>query len=260
LDQKIDVLDHGFVRLVDHMGTDISVSRAARISYDAAWRPGDLDGSDSRLIRRLWNDHHTSPFESIVFTFEIFAPIFVFRQWHRHRTWSYNELSGRYRELPEVFYLPNARDVGVQSKDNKQGRTVGDVMALVARRAREIERIEAHNKAGFELYRDLLESEWPRELARSHLPLSTYSHMFGTVNLLNLFRFMMLRSHPHAQMEIRVYSDAMAELARTIAPVCVEVFEAKAKRQVVIDRMLNFLKIKHRSVEDLEALAMKEFT
>jgi thymidylate synthase (FAD) len=262
LDKKISVLDHGYARLVDHMGSDLSVSRAARVSYDAAWRAGDIDGSDGRLIKRLWNDHHTSPFEAVVFTFEIFAPIFVFRQWHRHRTWGYNELSGRYKELPEIFYLPNARDVGVQATDNKQGRETSDKVALIARRMVQLDRIKRHNEDGFQLYRELLNDEefpWPRELARSHLPLSTYSHMFGTVNLLNLFRFLMLRAHPHAQMEIRVYAEAMTELAREIVPVCVQVFEAKAKRQVQIDRMLSFLKIKNRSVEELEALAMKEF-
>ena len=91
--------------------------------YDAApWRAGEDQGSDARLIRYLWKNHHTTPFEAVTFTFEIKAPIFVFRQWHRHRTWSYNELSGRYRELPEEFYIPDPEAIGVQSKVNKQGR------------------------------------------------------------------------------------------------------------------------------------------
>ena len=90
---RIDVLDHGFVRLIDAMGSDISVSSGgSRLSYDAAWRAGEDQGSDAKLIRYLWNNHHTTPFEAVSFTFEIKAPIFVFRQWHRHRTWSYNEL------------------------------------------------------------------------------------------------------------------------------------------------------------------------
>jgi thymidylate synthase (FAD) len=109
-----DVLDHGFVRLVDSMGSDLSIARAARVSYDAAWRAGEDQGSDARLINYLWRNHHTSPFEAVTFTFEVKAPIFVFRQWHRHRTWSFNELSARYRELPEEFYLPDIDKIGAQ--------------------------------------------------------------------------------------------------------------------------------------------------
>lgn len=100
----VPVLDHGFVRLVDWMGDDCSVVRAARVSYDAAWRAGEDEKGDERLIRYLWKHKHTTPFEAVTFTFEVKAPIFVFRQWHRHRTWSYNELSARYRELPEEYY------------------------------------------------------------------------------------------------------------------------------------------------------------
>src|SRR6185437_10165910 len=119
---KIDVLDHGFVRLVESKGGDISIVRAARVSYDAEWRAGENEGSDARLIRYLWKNAHTSPFEHVVFTFEVKAPIFVLRQWHRHRTWSFSELSARYRELPEEFYVPKPEHIGVQSKDNKQMR------------------------------------------------------------------------------------------------------------------------------------------
>jgi thymidylate synthase (FAD) len=120
----IDVLDHGFVRLVDHMGDDLSIVRAARVSYDAAWRAGEDQGSDERLIRYLWKNHHTTPFEAVTFTFEVKAPIFVLRQWHRHRTWSYNELSARYSELPEEYYVPDPKNIGcAESEANKQGRT-----------------------------------------------------------------------------------------------------------------------------------------
>jgi thymidylate synthase (FAD) len=108
-DHRIDLLDHGFVRLVDWMGDDLSVVRAARVSYDAAWRTGKDQGSDRRLIGYLWKHRHTSPFEAVTFTFEVKAPIFVLRQWHRHRTWSFNELSARYRGLPEEFYVPRPK-------------------------------------------------------------------------------------------------------------------------------------------------------
>jgi thymidylate synthase (FAD) len=220
----INVLDHGFVRLVDHMGSDISVSRAARVSYAAEWRAGVDEGSDSRLINRLWRDHHTSPFEAVTFTFEVKAPIFVFRQWHRHRTWSYNELSARYRVLPEEFYLPDPQQIGVQSKDNKQGRTVDPIQQH--NRELEVRMLREQCEEAFKLYKTLLDSDWPRELARSVLPVNTYSHMFASVDLLNLLRFLTLRDHEHAQYEIRVYAEAMRDLIRTVVPVCVDAWES----------------------------------
>lgn len=217
---KIDVLDHGFVRLVDSMGGDVSVSRAARVSYDAAWRAGESEGSDAKLIRYLWKNHHTTPFEAVTFTFEVKAPIFVFRQWHRHRTWSFNELSARYRELPEEYYVPDPANIGVQSKNNKQGRQKDD-----RSRAGEVYYFECAIKKAFEQYRILLAKEWPRELARSVLPVATYSHMFATVDLLNLMKFLTLRCDPHAQFEIRAYAEALRELARPVAPVCIKAWE-----------------------------------
>jgi thymidylate synthase (FAD) len=99
----INVLDHGHVRLIESMGSDLSIVRNARVSYDAEWRAGDDEGKDVKLLNYLVKNHHTSPFESCVFTFDVKAPIFVFRQWHRHRTWSFNEISARYSELPEEF-------------------------------------------------------------------------------------------------------------------------------------------------------------
>jgi thymidylate synthase (FAD) len=221
--EKIDVLDHGYVRLVDSMGTDLSVARAARVSYDAAWRAAEDRGSDAKLIGYLWRNHHTTPFEAVTFTFEIKAPIFVFRQWHRHRTWSYNELSARYRPLPEEFYLPKPDYVGVQSTDNKQGRHAG---GDVAERQEEIIALKEACAASFRVYNRLLTAGWPRELARSVLPVSTYSHMFATVDLLNLLKFLTLRCDGHAQYEIRVYADAMRELVRPIVPVTIKAWES----------------------------------
>jgi thymidylate synthase (FAD) len=221
--QTIKLLDHGHIRLVDWMGTDESVVRAARVSYDAVWRAGRDEGSDTRLINYLWNHKHTSPFESVQFTFDVKAPIFVFRQWHRHRTWSYNELSARYRELPEEYYIPSPTVIGTQSKDNKQGRQLDP--ELEKQREDEIVNYRDHCHDAFMLYRSLLKEGWPRELARSVLPLSTYSHMFATVSLLNLFKLITLRSDQHAQYEIRVYSDAMLKLIEPIVPVCVGAFK-----------------------------------
>jgi thymidylate synthase (FAD) len=210
----MEVLDHGYVKLVDHMGSDLSIVRAARVSYDAAWRAGDDQGSDERLINYLWSHRHTTPFEAVTFTFEVHAPIFVFRQWHRHRTWSFNELSARYRELTAEFYVPDAMQIGSQSTNNKQGRTLDATDRLT-----EVELYESSCRDAFDVYRGLLEFGWPRELARSVLPVSTYSTMFATVNLLNFLKFLTLRCDAHAQYEIRVYADAMLELIKPIVPV-----------------------------------------
>lgn len=220
---RIDVLDHGFVRLVDSMGSDLSIVRAARVSYDADWRAGEDTGSDHRLINYLWANAHTSPFEAVSLTFEVKAPIFVFRQWHRHRTWSYNEVSARYTELPEESYVPAVAQITGQSSSNKQMRTNEqhpDAHLLQSM-------IEAQSYASFKAYQTMLELGCPRELARSVLPMGTYSHMFATVNLLNLFRFLTLRCHEHAQYEIRVYAEAMRELAKCVAPVAVAAWESK---------------------------------
>jgi thymidylate synthase (FAD) len=222
---KIDVLDHGFVRLVDSMGNDLSIVRAARVSYDAAWRAGENEASDIKLINYLWKHKHTTPFEAVTFTFEVKAPIFVFRQWHRHRTWSYNELSARYRELPEEFYVPNPEDIGTQSKDNKQARLIHAASGDVAEQYNS-DRIRQACEGSFKTYRDLLARGVPREIARSVLPVATYSHMFATVNLLNLFRFLTLRCDEHAQYEIRMYAEAMKVLALHVAPICVGAWEA----------------------------------
>lgn len=229
---KIDVLDYGFVRLVDHMGSDVSIARAARVSYDAAWRAGEDEGSDKRLVNYLWKNRHTTPFESVTFTFEVKAPIFVFRQWHRHRTWSFNELSARYKELPEEFYIPEIKNIGVQSKNNKQGRdTFGEISECgfelanrITERKFEIERLRSACESAFITYHGLIKTGWPRELARMVLPLNTYSQMFCTVDLLNLLKFIRLRSDSHAQYEIQVYSNALEALITPIVPVAMEAF------------------------------------
>lgn len=218
-----NVLDHGFVRLVDYMGSDLSIVRSARVSHDAAWRAGEDQGSDTRLINYLWRNRHTTPFESVTFTFEVKAPIFVFRQWHRHRTWSFNEVSARYTELPEEFYVPAPEVIGVQSKNNKQARDLSPITdEFRAQCNADIIRNACEDI--FRAYHDLLSFGVPRELARIVLPVATYSHMFATVNLLNLFKFIGLRSHLHAQYEIRVYADAILELIEPIVPVAVAAF------------------------------------
>jgi len=216
----IKLLDHGHVRLVESMGSDLSIVRNARVSYDAEWRTGADDGKDAKLINYLVRNRHTSPFEAVTFTFDIRAPIFVFRQWHRHRTWAYNEISGRYAELPEEFYVPIPADITEQSADNKQMRTeqrhpFADEFSGL---------IRASCENSFRNYHYLIEHGCPRELARTVLPLGTYSHMFATVNLHNLMHFLGLRLHSHAQKEIRVYAEAMLELIEPVVPVAVAAY------------------------------------
>lgn len=214
----IPVLDHGHVRLVEHMGNDMSIVRNARVSYDA--KPRD-DGSDEKLIRYLWKNKHTSPFECVQFTFDIKCPIFVARQWHRHRTWAFNEVSGRYTKLPTEYYVPELDQITTQSKSNKQMRT--DTQHPRAALLQDV--IERISDAAHDAYQVLLEEGCPRELARSILPLGTYTHFFGTVDLRNLFHFLDLRLHEHAQYEIRVYAEAMLKLIAPIVPVAVAAFE-----------------------------------
>jgi thymidylate synthase (FAD) len=203
------------------MGNDLSIVRNARVSYDAEWRSGDDEGKDTKLIDYLVKNHHTSPFESVTFTFDIKAPIFVFRQWHRHRTWAYNEVSARYTPLPEEYYVPELSQITTQSETNKQMRT--DTMHPLAMDLQLA--IVDQCASAFNLYNRMIAMGCPRELARGVLPVNTYSHCFGTVNLLNLMKFIKLRIHPHAQYEIRVYAEGMLELIRPIVPVAVAAFE-----------------------------------
>jgi len=213
----IKVLNHGSVRLVEHMGNDLSIVRSARVSYDAEWRAGADDGKDAKLIDYLVKNHHTSPLECVQFTFEVKAPIFVFRQWHRHRTWSFNEVSARYSELPEEFYIPELSQITTQSTSNKQMRT-----GTEHPRAQDIQDITSRQCAfAFQAYHQLIEMGCPRELARGVLPVNTYSRMFATVDLHNLAHFSKLRLHEHAQYEIRVYAQALLDLIQPIVPVAV---------------------------------------
>ena len=241
--QLISVLDHGFARLVSYMQPsdsagfqigdsddgpfiarcwtgDLEVVRNARVSYDADWREGN-EQKDAKLIAYLTKNRHTSPFEAMVFTFEIKAPIFVIRQWQRHRTWSYNEVSARYAELPEEFYVPTFEQITTQSASNKQMRT-DEQHPMSADIANSIDKV---CRDAFSTYKFLLGIGAPRELARGVLPLNTYTRMFATVDLHNLFHFLSLRLHEHAQYEIRVYAEALLKLIEPVCPEAVKAFK-----------------------------------
>lgn len=222
----VKLLNHGHIRLVSYMQPaepidgwtgDLEVVRNARTSYDAAWRAGEDAGKDAKLLNYLIENAHTSPLEAMTFTFEVKLPIFVVRQWQRHRTWAFSEVSGRYAELPEEYYVPEISQITAQSKANKQQRTDEVLSNADAIQAKILDSCYA----SFQVYHELLADGCPRELARTVLPLATYTHMFATVNLLNLLKFIKLRSHSHAQHEIRVYSDTALDLIEPIVPVIV---------------------------------------
>ena len=219
-DSKIDVLNSGYIRLVNSMGDDLSVARAARVSYNADWRAGE--GGDGKLINYLMKNKHSTPFEHVTFTFDVKAPIFVFRQWHRHRTWSYNELSARYTELDRDFYIPDSNVIGTQSKKSKQSRVIEPCGNNGIERQEQIGHYIDQCNQSYELYERVLEQGWPRELARTVLPVSMYSKMFATVNLWNLLKFLELRLHPHAQWEIQQYAKAMLELVEPVVPISIK--------------------------------------
>lgn len=215
----MQVLDHGFVSLVDWMGSDTRISNAARVVIEN-WRGDD----DVKLLNYMMKNYHTSPFEHAVFTFWVKAPIFVFRQWHRHRTWSYNEISARYKPLSEEYYIPEVSKVGIQSDSNHQGRHFDHENPL----AEDIMHLQdVTNHKAFQEYEYALKHGVPREIARCVLPVATYSEMFATVDLWNLLHFLELRMEEHAQYEIKVYAQAMYKLIYPIVPVTLEAWRKK---------------------------------
>lgn len=215
-DWKIDCLDHGFVRLIDTMGDDDAIVQAARVSYGK----GTKSSSDDRgLIRYLLRHSHTTPFEMCEIKLHVKLPIFVARQWIRHRTANVNELSGRYSVVPNDFYTPKPVDVQKQSKANKQGRS-GEFDAI--ERANVISAMHEQNDTAFSTYHEFLYHDVSRELARTILPLSTYTEFYWKIDLHNLLHFLKLRTDAHAQYEIRVFADAIAEMVADWCPVAYE--------------------------------------
>ncbi|MEM9341754.1 MAG: FAD-dependent thymidylate synthase [Pseudomonadota bacterium] len=212
LGQPHDVLDHGFIRVIDYMGDEAAIVQAARVSYGE----GTKTPSDDRgLIRYLMRHWHTTPFEMCEIKLHVKLPIFVARQWIRHRTASVNEVSARYSILPGEFYVPAAEDVQAQSKTNKQGRSgeIGPDRAKgFSTGARD------YGDMAFRDYNTSLKWGVARELARINLPLSTYTEWYWKVNLHNLMHFLRLRADPHAQLEIRRYAEVICEILQSWLP------------------------------------------
>ena len=222
---QIRVLDKGFVRLVEVMGSDASVVQAARVSYGEGTK---TVREDAALIDYLMRHRHTSPFEMVEFKFHVKAPIFVVRQWFRHRTASVNEVSGRYSVLKEEFYEPSAWRR--QAKDNKQGSegefADGEALAL----------LKGVEWEAYRAYQALLEKGIAREMARMVLPLNLYTEFYWKQDLHNLFHFLALRLDPHAQLEIRQYAKAIAEIVKAHVPLAWQSFEEHVLRGAHLSR------------------------
>ena len=220
LGREYRVLDKGFVRLVDYLGGDARIVQSARVSYQDGTK---TVREDAALIDYLVRHKHTSPLEQVVLTFHLKMPIFVARQWLRHRTARLNEISGRYSVMRDEFYLPDASQVRRQSVVNKQGRSDDEVPGELQERTLEL--LQTGQADAYAGYQELLDEDVARELARINLPLSLYTEMYWQIDLHNLFHFLRLRLDAHAQFEIRAYAEVMAQLARAVAPLAYEAFE-----------------------------------
>ncbi|OPZ65626.1 MAG: Thymidylate synthase ThyX [Firmicutes bacterium ADurb.Bin506] len=241
---RIEVLDHGHVELIGSMGSDLDIVNGARQSFDevsilhrndcplmvAFDAPSECNCAntggvnllpkDAGLVNFLMREKHTSPFELVTAKLGVMLPIFVAREWMRHRTQSFNEMSARYTQMPRLFYVPE----DIREQKGKPGAYYYEPMAdrVMAVRARQ--RIEAMCNVAFDEYEYLMSEGVAKEQARLVLPVGTYTKMVVSANLLNWMRFLSLRNHEHAQYEIRVYAEAIEKLLMEIAPVAMEKF------------------------------------
>jgi thymidylate synthase (FAD) len=223
-DDAVRVLDHGFVRLDDAMADDLSVVNSARVSFGR--RKEEMDDADAGLIRFLMRDRHGTPFEHNAFRFHVRAPIFVAREWFRHRVGSFNEFSMRYARATDDFYVPEPDDVRTQV--GKPGAYSFDpVDPDVAERARE--ELRAVYETAFETYERLVEAGVARELARAALPVGAYTEFFWTVNARALMNFLSLRNAETAQREIRRYAEACERFLGERMPVTYDAFVASGR-------------------------------
>ncbi|WP_109468475.1 FAD-dependent thymidylate synthase [Albibacillus kandeliae] len=216
------VLDHGFVRVVDYMGDDAAICQAARVSYGKGTKSVQ---NDEGLIRYLMRHWHSTPFEMCEVKLHVKLPVFVARQWIRHRTANVNEYSARYSILDREFYIPAPENVAAQSVVNNQGR--GEVLDGEAA-ARVLELLKADSTRAYDHYEEMIDSHGlglARELARMNLPANIYTQWYWKVDLHNLFHFLRLRADAHAQYEIRVYADAICEMVKDWVPFAYKAFE-----------------------------------
>lgn len=226
------ILDHGYLNLVEHWGSDERIVEAARMSVDKGFISWDAyEGhpkGDAGLLRHLYMNNHSTPFEMAGLIIEVKAPIFVFREWHRHRTQSYNEMSARYIPLPDENYVPDVSrllDGANTVTANKQAQGKGNLSNsdAIAWRAR----LQRHYDDAQQLYADGIDVGIPKELARLPVPVARYSRMRASANLRNWLGFLTLRDHPAAQWEIREYAHEVANVIQSLFPRTYALFEEK---------------------------------
>jgi thymidylate synthase (FAD) len=238
------VLDHGFIRVIDYMGDDAAIVQAARVSYGAGTKHVQ---NDEGLIRYLMRHWHSTPFEMCEVKLHVKLPVFVARQWIRHRTANVNEYSARYSILDREFYIPAPEQLAAQSTVNNQGR--GEVLQG-EEAARVLDLLKSDANRAYDHYEAMLSQDGQqglaRELARMNLPANIYTQWYWKVDLHNLFHFLRLRADPHAQYEIRVYAEAIAACVRDWVPLAYAAFEdyrmggvtLSGKAIAVVKRML----------------------
>ena len=250
--EVIPVLDHGFIRVVDYMGNDSSIVQAARVSYGKGTKKVS---TDSGLIKYLMRHWHSTPFEMCEIKYHVKLPIFIARQWIRHRTANVNEYSARYSILDKEFYLPSEENLAAQSKSNRQGR--GDVIeGEQAKKVLNLLKTDAERT--YNNYEEMLNERYDgsvieenkiglaRELARMNLTLNTYTQWYWKTDLLNLMNFLRLRADHHAQYEIRAYADAMLDTLKRWVPITYEAFmdyrvggtEVSSKGKLIIQKLI----------------------
>ncbi|MFT6331755.1 MAG: thymidylate synthase (FAD) [Lentimonas sp.] len=227
-----EVLDHGFVRVVDYMGNDSSVVQAARVSYGAGTKKVN---ADKGLVNYLLAHRHTTPFEMCEIKFHIKLPIFIARQWIRHRTASVNEYSARYSIMEDEFYIPKAVSLAPQSKINHQGRDESKELTIDQQK-KVLDLLKSDAKQCYDHYLDMINQDrngeivdeskdgLARELARMNLPINCYTQWYWKIDLHNLLNFLFLRADSHAQYEIREYASIMLEITKKWVPHCYEAF------------------------------------
>ena len=259
--EAIPILDHGFIRVVDYMGNDASIVQAARVSYGKGTKKVSTDEGLIKYLMRHW---HSTPFEMCEIKYHVKLPIFIARQWIRHRTANVNEYSARYSILDKEFYLPQQENLAAQSQINRQGR--GEI--LKGEQAKQVlDLLKKDAEQTYSNYEEMLNERYDgsvidenkvglaRELARMNLTLNTYTQWYWKTDLLNLMNFLRLRADDHAQYEIRAYADAMLDTLKKWVPITYEAFmdyrvggtEVSAKGKSIIKKLIKGEEI---SIED----------
>ena len=259
--EAIPVLDHGFIRVIDYMGDDTSIVQAARVSYGKGTKKVNTDAGLIKYLMRHW---HSTPFEMCEIKYHVKLPIFIARQWIRHRTANVNEYSARYSILDKEFYLPSSEHLAAQSKSNRQGR--GDI--IEGDQAKEVlDLLKSDAERTYKNYEQMLNERYDgsiidekksglaRELARMNLTLNTYTQWYWKTDLLNLMNFLRLRADNHAQYEIRTYADKMLDTLKKWVPITYEAFmdyrvggtEVSSKGKSIIKKLIKGEKV---TIED----------